>query len=103
LPGFEPDEQVRTGDGPVADVVVDSVVALNGRRVSHHLYELEVELKDGSDKDLKRIEEPLRDAGAQAGDRRPKVFHVLGLDLPALAIPVTCPRIIVIEGRQLTR
>lgn len=80
--------QVCTGDGPVADVVVDSVVALNGRRVSHHLYELEVELKDGSDKDLKRIEELLRDAGAQAGDQRPKVFQVLGLDLPVPVVPV---------------
>ena len=80
--------QVRGGDGPVADVVVDSVVALNGRRVSHHLHELEVELIDGSDKDLERIEGLLRDAGAQAGDRRPKVFQVLGLDLPVPGVPV---------------
>jgi CHAD domain-containing protein len=78
--------QLNTGDGAVADVVVDSVVALNGRRVSHHLYELEVELKEGSDKDLTRIERLLRDAGAQGGDRRPKVFQVLGLDLPVPAI-----------------
>ena len=49
--------QVHGAEGPVADVVVDSVVALNGRRVSHHLYELEVELIEGSDKDLDRIEE----------------------------------------------
>lgn len=55
--------QLNTGDGAVADVVVDSVVALNGRRVSHHLYELEVELKEGSDKDLTRIERLLQDAG----------------------------------------
>jgi CHAD domain-containing protein len=80
--------QVRGGDGPVADVVVDSVVALNGRRVSHHLHELEVELIDGSDKDLERIEGLLRDAGAQAGDQRPKVFQVLGLDLPIPVVPV---------------
>jgi CHAD domain-containing protein len=80
--------QVRGGDGSVADVVVDSVVALNGRRVSHHLYELEVELIDGTDKDLERIEGLLRDVGAQAGDQRPKVFQVLGLDLPVLVVPV---------------
>lgn len=80
--------QVRGGDGPVADVVVDSVVALNGRRVSQHLYELEVELLDGSDKDLERIEGLLRDAGAQAADQRPKVFQVLGLDLPVPVVPV---------------
>jgi len=64
------------------------VVALNGRRVSHHLYELEVELIDGTDKDLERIEGLLRDVGAQAGDQRPKVFQVLGLDLPVLVVPV---------------
>jgi CHAD domain-containing protein len=80
--------QVRGGDGPVADVVVDSVVALNGRRVSQHLYELEVERLDGSDKDLERIEGLLRDAGAQAADQRPKVFQVLGLDLPVPVVPV---------------
>jgi CHAD domain-containing protein len=80
--------QVRRGNGPVADVVVDSVVALNGRRVSQHLYELEVELLEGSDKDLERIEGLLRDAGAQAGDPRPKVFQVLGLDLPVPVVPV---------------
>lgn len=80
--------QVRGGDGPVADVVVDSVVALNGRRVSQHLYELEVERLDGSDKDLERIEGLLRDAGAQAAGQRPKVFQVLGLDLPVPVVPV---------------
>lgn len=80
--------QVRGGDGPVADVVVDSVAALNGRRVSHHLYELEVELIDDSDKALEQIEEVLRDAGAQDGDQRPKVFQVLGLDLPVPVVPV---------------
>jgi CHAD domain-containing protein len=79
---------VREGNAPVADVVVDSVVALNGRRVSHHLYELEVELIDGSEKDLERIEGLLLDAGAQPGDRRPKVFQVLGLDLPVPVVSV---------------
>jgi len=80
--------QVRGGNGPVADVVVDSVVALDGRRVSQHLYELEVELRDGSEKDIEKIEGLLRHAGAQACDQRPKVFQVLGLNLPVSVVPV---------------
>jgi len=69
-------------EGPLADVVVDSVSALDGRRVLQHLYELEVELTGGSEKDLSQIEKVLREAGAQEGDHRPKVFQVLGLKLP---------------------
>ncbi|MEK6801553.1 MAG: CYTH and CHAD domain-containing protein [Nitrospirota bacterium] len=67
---------------PSADVVVDSVVALEGRRVKCRLYELEVELLGGNDTDLRRIEKTLREAGALDGDPRPKVFQVLGLGLP---------------------
>jgi CHAD domain-containing protein len=74
--------QMVGAQGPLADVVVDSVTALSGRRVSQHLYELEVELTGGSEKDLLQIEQVLREAGAQEGDHRPKVFQVLGLELP---------------------
>lgn len=73
---------------PSADVVVDSVVALEGRRVKCRLYELEVELMGGNDTDLRRIEKTLREAGAQDGDPRPKVFQVLGLGLPVPIDPV---------------
>lgn len=75
-------------EGPLADVVVDSVAVLDGRRVMQHLYELEVELTGGSDKDLPKIEKVLREAGAQEGDHRPKVFQVLGLKLPVPVVPV---------------
>ena len=82
-------------EGPLADMVVDSVVALDGRRVIRHLYELEVELTGGDDKALLRIEKALREAGAHDGDPRPKVFQVLGLKLPApiAPFPPTAPPI----------
>ncbi len=81
---------IRVGGlkNPVADVVLDSVVALEGRRVTCHLYELEVELMGGNDTDLRRIEKTLREAGAQDGDPRPKVFQVLGLGLPVPIDPM---------------
>ena len=66
--------QVRGGDGPVADVVVDSVVALNGRRVTHHLHELEVELLEGSEKDLERIEGRCGTRGLKLVINDPKSF-----------------------------
>ena len=73
---------------PTADVVVDSIVALEGRRVMCHLYEVEVELIRGNEKDLRRIEKTLRESGAQDGDSRPKVFQVLKLQLPDSVSPV---------------
>ncbi len=73
---------------PTADVVMDSVVALEGRRMMGHLYEVEVELIQGNEKALRRIEKVLRDSGAQDGDPRPKVFQVLRLGLPVSASPV---------------
>ncbi len=75
-------------EGPLADVVMDSVVALDGQHVTRHLYEIEVELTGGSDSDLPKLERILREAGAQDGDHRPKVFQVLGLELPAAGVPV---------------
>jgi CHAD domain-containing protein len=82
-------------DGPLANVVVDSVVALDGRRVMRHLSELEVELTGGNDQALRPIEKALREAGAQDGDPRPKVFQVLGLErlAPIAPVPSTAPPI----------
>ncbi|BFU94843.1 MAG: conserved protein of unknown function [Nitrospira sp.] len=70
--------RVLGDDGPLADVVMDAVALLDGRRVTHHLYEVEIELINGSEKDLARIEKPLREAGARDGDPRPKFFRILG-------------------------
>lgn len=81
---------IRVGGAhrPLADVVLDSVVALEGRRVVNRLYELEVELVGGDEKALRRIEQVLRAAGAVDGDPRPKVFQLLGLGLTEAHDPV---------------
>ncbi|MDF0642474.1 MAG: CYTH and CHAD domain-containing protein [Nitrospira sp.] len=70
--------RVSGDDGPLAEVVMDDVASLDGRRVTHRLYELEIELLNGSEKDLARIENRLREAGARDGDPRPKFFRILG-------------------------
>lgn len=74
--------RVSAGDGPVADVTLDHVAALSGRRILLSFREIEAELLNGNEKALERIEKALRDAGAVDGDSRPKVFRALGLDPP---------------------
>ncbi len=72
---------------PTADVVLDSVAALKGRQVLGRLHEVEVELLHGTEKALRRIEQTLREAGAEDGDPRPKLLQVLKLELPEAADP----------------
>ncbi len=74
--------RVTDVEGPLADVVVDSVVVLDGERVARRFSELEVELTGGDAVALRRLEKTLRAAGANDGDARPKVFKALGLQLP---------------------
>jgi CHAD domain-containing protein len=69
-------------EGPLAEVVIDAVQVLDGRRVIRRLREIEVELVRDEPEALGRIEKVLRDAGATDGDRRPKVFQALGLEGP---------------------
>jgi CHAD domain-containing protein len=79
---------VRRGKRPVAEVVLDAVSVLKGRRVVRRFREVEVELVgSGTEKDLRRIEVRLRAAGAQDGDGRPKVFRALELDAAAKPRP----------------
>jgi CHAD domain-containing protein len=78
---------VTNGDGPVADVTVDSVAVLVGRRITRSFRELEAELTAGGDKELRRIERALRAAGAADGDGRPKLFQALELEQPSRAEP----------------
>ena len=73
---------------PLADVVVDSVAVLDGQRVVRRLHEVEVELLGGNETALRRIEKTLREAGAQDGDSRPKVFQALDLGQPASIVPL---------------
>lgn len=75
--------RVTNGGGPVADVTVDLVSIMSGRRIARSFREIEAELVDGSERALRRIEKVLRKAGARDGDGRPKVFQALELEPPA--------------------
>jgi CHAD domain-containing protein len=75
--------RVTNGGGPVADVTVDLVAVMSGRRIARSFREIEAELVNGSERALERIEKALRAAGAKDGDGRPKVFQALDLDPPA--------------------
>ena len=63
-----------------AEVVHDTVAVLDHQRVTRSFEELEVELLDGDEKTLRRLEKALRRAGAADGESRPKVFQALDLD-----------------------
>lgn len=63
-----------------AEVVHDSVDVLEDRRVERSFDELEVELLEGDEDTLRRLERALRRAGAGAPESRPKVFQALDLE-----------------------
>ena len=63
-----------------AEIVHDTVAVLDHQRVTRSFEELEVELLDGDEKTLRRLERALRRAGAGDGESRPKVFQALDLD-----------------------
>ncbi len=71
--------RVPTRDGGAAEVVLDSVAALEGRRIVRRLYEVEVESRGAGEAELHRIVDVLRKAGAEDSDGRPKVFQLLGV------------------------
>jgi CHAD domain-containing protein len=70
-------EGVRAGG---AEIVHDTVAVLDHQRVTRRFDELEVELLDGDERTLRRLEKALRRAGAGDGESRPKVFQALDLD-----------------------
>jgi len=72
--------QTQLADG--AEIVDDSVTVLDGQRVTSRFRELEVELLEGDEEVLRRLEHALRDAGAVAGDFTPKLYRVLDLAYP---------------------
>ena len=80
---------IRVGkpNSPTADVVLDSFVLLDGGRVVRRLCEVEVEQLNGDETAFRRIEKTLREAGAQDGDARPKVFQALGIRQPTSLVP----------------
>ena len=92
---LEPTAKLRTvrrglrlaanGDS-AADVVMDEVAVLDGRKVTGSFSDLEIEVVRGDDHTLEEVEQELRKAGARRGDPRPKVMRALGLD-PRSAVP----------------
>jgi CHAD domain-containing protein len=72
---------VRERGRPVAEVVVDSVAVLDGRKVKRRFREVEVELVGAGDEEvLERLGDLLRESGATPSEGTPKVFRALGLD-----------------------
>jgi CHAD domain-containing protein len=70
---------VRESGRDLAEVVVDVVTVSGSAAAVDRLDELEVELLEGDDRSLQRIERALRAAGALDADERPKLFRALGL------------------------
>jgi CHAD domain-containing protein len=72
---------VRERGRPVAEVVLDSVAVLDGRKVKRRFREVEVELVGTADDQvLDRIAAQLRKSGATPSEETPKVLRALGLD-----------------------
>lgn len=66
-----------------AEIVDDNVAVLEGQRVSRRFRELEVELLEGDERTLRRLEQELRRAGAESADsQRPKLYRALDLAGP---------------------
>ncbi|HVN60212.1 MAG TPA: CYTH and CHAD domain-containing protein [Gaiellaceae bacterium] len=76
---------VQQNGSVLADVVLDGVSVLEGERVAGGFEELEIELYDGSDDDLRRLEGVLRGAGAKDAASSSKLARVLGVEPPRRA------------------
>jgi CHAD domain-containing protein len=70
--------RARENGRAVAEVTVDTVWVLDGRRVRERFVELEVEALEGGADSLPELERALLAAGATSGDGRPKAFRALG-------------------------
>lgn len=77
--------RVTDRDGAAADVVLDQVSVMDGRRVARRFREIEIELIKGKDNILADLEQDLRKAGAGDHDGRPKLLRAL--DFPAFPQP----------------
>jgi len=79
---------VRDARGSVAEVVLDSVQVLEGRRTVRRFREVEIELTGGDEAVLRDLEQTLRAAGASDTDGRPKLLRALDIEpLPPPAPP----------------
>lgn len=79
-------EGVRTGG---VEIVDDAVAVLDGQHVTRRFRELEVELLEGDERTLRRLEKELRRAGAVPRALRPKVFEAL--DFSGALEPIAAP------------
>ena len=73
---------VQQNGSVLAEVVLDGVSVLEGERVAGGFEELEIELHEGSDDDLSRLEGMLRGAGAKDVASSSKLARVLGVEPP---------------------
>ncbi len=63
-----------------AEIVDDNVAVFEGQRVVHRFREIEVELLEGDERTLRRLEKELRQAGATStGKLQPKLYRALDL------------------------
>ena len=69
--------RVGSSERPLADVTLDSVDILEGRKSLGAFVELEIELVDGDPADLEELGRTLRKAGAKRSDGSAKVMRVL--------------------------
>src|SRR5262245_8090898 len=77
---------------PVAEVVLDSVSVLDGRKVKRRFREVEIELVGAGDgQALERLAAVLRENGARDSTGTPKVFQALGLDVAVDTAPPDTP------------
>jgi CHAD domain-containing protein len=72
-----------TRKGTTAEVTVDEVAVLDAQRVVQEFAEIEIELRSGEPRRLRRIALELEDAGAKRSDGTPKLFRLLELTPPA--------------------
>ena len=73
---------VQHNGSVLAEVVLDGVSVLEGERVAGGFEELEIELFDGGDDDLRRLEKLLRGVGAKDAPSSSKLARVLGVEPP---------------------
>jgi CHAD domain-containing protein len=83
-----------------AEITQDSVAVLEGQRVTRRFHELEVELLEGDERTLRRLELQLREAGAELVDplQLPKLYRALDLAAPPepMVIPDGTPPVVAI-------
>lgn len=77
--------RVRQGDEGRADVLLDSVAVLDGRKVVERFSEVELEHRGMDAAVLDELTQRLEEAGAEPISCIPKVLRVLGLPLPSFS------------------